>query len=115
MSSSTRFHELFVNYAVNLTGDYERRISELESELKKTKAVIDHLSIDCDHDICIDGGYRDSYISGDVDAELYINCPGETGMCMLSDFSVDDMSLCNQCGEIYPSISSHQCVVSDSE
>jgi len=67
----------------------------LEKELKKTKAVINHLSIDCDHDISMDGGYRDRYVTGDVEAELYINCPGEVGMCMLSASSVDDMSLCN--------------------
>jgi hypothetical protein len=70
--STKRFHELFVDYAVNLTGNYDEQIKDLQHEVKKLKAVIQSMRVQSDVDIDIDGGFHSGYDArGDVDSSIY--------------------------------------------
>ena len=109
--STTRFHEMFVNYAVHLTDNYENRISALEHEIKKLKCVIQDIRIESDHDLELDGSLRGGYdIRGTVDSTVYLDV--SSGIHQ-EDIDIDSLSYCETCDCIY--ISSHMCTRSDTE
>jgi hypothetical protein len=49
--TSHKFYEQFVEYAFQLSGDYESRIQNLEYEVEKLKALIKSMYILIDRDL----------------------------------------------------------------
>ena len=102
---TSRFHELFVGYAMHLSGDYEARIAALEHELKKVKTVIEELRIEANHNLEVDGSYNTVFVEGGIDSELIL--PQVFRSDELLDFDV--VEYCEDCRGVYNNRIEHAC------
>ena len=99
MSTPSRFHELFVGHAMQLAGDYDKRIGSLEYEIKRLKMVIENLAIECDPDIQVPHngfGYGDSDVIASIDCELFIN----TNDAVQEYMDIDGTYICDECTQL---------------
>ena len=96
--STKRFHEMFVDYAFRVAGDYEDRISALEWEIKKLKSVIEHIRVESEPDIELDGSFHSGFdVRGQVDSTVYLNVGQGIHQ---DDIDINALDYCEKCDEL---------------
>lgn len=97
------FHKTFVNDVIKLTDEkesYNKRISNLEYEINRLKAVIRQLTINCDANISLDGrGSNDVDIDYNIKNTLILE--HDNGAVLQEEkIEVDDLLWCDTCKQL---------------
>lgn len=101
--TTNQFHEHFVEHAMQLAGDYDRRIDRLERELTKLKKIIENIRVDSEADMEVDGSFNSGLdVSGRVDSTPYVYLNNrEAGFVRMDELDIDKVCICDKCNELY--------------
>lgn len=91
--ATKRFHELFVDHAVGMTSDYDKEIKDLKYEIKKLKAILRTIRVSSEHDLEVDGTFRDGYdMIGEVDSTLWYDIDGNGTLLFPHELDYDSIN-----------------------